>query len=200
MPKKTKSSKSTSSLVSQLKSAARLDTKQSSILFIGVLFALVMAVGSATYYRFKYAEATQPRLGDYYGYKVWAPGDIVESKDIAFSLNGVRTDTTNVPKFWELQEGNQYVIVDVSFKNRTYKPYELSPVMSMKVRDNVSGKEYGVTSAPAIEQGLGGQVASQETMRGEVGFTLPVDAKDLTFIFEPYLSSSAPITVNFTIK
>lgn len=173
--------------------------KDNAVLIVSILTVLLFVVlSTAVYYRYKYVTVAV-NADDYYAYQAWQPNDIVESRDIAFSFNGVRTDTTSIPGFWVLNSGEKYVIVDVSFKNKTKSDYQLSPVMSMKLIDD-SGVEYGVTSAPAIANGLGGAVAPGVTVRGDVGFTVPESANKLSFRFEPYVASSAPITVNFDIK
>lgn len=157
-----------------------------------------MSLSAAVYYRFKFVSVAA-NSDNYYAFKVWQPNDIVESKDIAFSFNGARADTTSIPNFWVLESGKKYVIVDASFKNKMDADYQLSPVMSMKLIDD-AGNEYGVTSAPAITSGLGGPVAPGVTSRGEVGFTVPQEAQKLSFRFEPYVASSAPITVMFELQ
>lgn len=181
------------------KSIAKGENAQYLAVVCAIAFILVIALSSAVYYRYKFVQSSNVNAADYYGYKTWSPNEIVVSRDIAFSFNGARTDRTTVPGFWELESGSKYVIVDVSFKNSTNKPYQLSPILSMKLTDE-SGKDYSVTSSPAITKGLGGQVAPGDTMSGEVGFTVPDSAKKFTFVFEPYVASSAPISVAFTVE
>lgn len=181
------------------KSVAKGENTQLLVAVCLVAFVLLASLSAAVYYRYKYIQGSQANASNYYGYKTWSPDEIVVSRDIAFSFNGARTDKTTVPGFWDLEPDSKYVIVDVSFKNSSSKPYQLSPILSMKLTDD-AGKDYSVTSAPAITKGLGGQVNPGETMRGEVGFTVPDPAKKFTFVFEPYVVSSAPISVNFTVE
>lgn len=181
------------------KSIAKGENTQYLIVVCSVALVLLLALSSAVYYRYKYVQSSQASSADYYGYKTWSPDEIVVSRDIAFSFNGARTDKTNIPGFWELEQSSKYVIVDVTFKNSSNKPYQLSPILSMKLTDE-SGKDYSVTSAPAITKGLGGEVAPGATSKGEVGFTVPESTKKFTFVFEPYVVSSAPISVAFTVE
>ena len=182
-----------------VKRIAKHPTTQITASTILIIVLLAVSISSAIYYRYKYVTAIVPSSEDHYAYKVWQPYDIIESKDIAFSFNGSRLDSTQVTGFWELPEGQQYVVVDVSFKNKTNDFYQLSPVSSMYLKDS-AGKEYRVTSSPSITSGLGGQVTPGDTMRGEVGFTVPKTATKLTYFFRPYVASSAPIWVEFNVQ
>lgn len=154
----------------------------------------IFATASAVYYRYQSAAQTQPKASDFYSYKAWAKGDIIENKDIAFTLSSTRTSTQAVPQFWPLPEGHHYVMATVSFKNKTNAVYELSPITSMYLADS-NGTQYPVTGAPFSVHPVGGPVAAGQTMSGEVAFTVPDNASNLSFFFRPYLPSSAPIWI-----
>jgi hypothetical protein len=156
-----------------------------------LIFALLG--GSAVYYHIEYVrEYTAAQTS--YPLHAWQTGEIVTHSAFAFRLNSVREDTHDIPHVWELAPGQKYVMVNVSFKNTSRETYQLSPIRTMQLRD-ASGTLYQVTSAPYIQDSLGGPVAPGQTVSGEVGFTIPVTAKDINFIFEPHVLNAHTIVV-----
>lgn len=167
--------------------------------FIAAVLALVffaLAVGTSVYYRYKYV-TTKNQLHTY-ALKTYSPGEIVVDDRFAFSFNSVRTDTSTVPGFWELAEGDRFVLVSMTFTNRSDDVFELSPISLMHLIDG-AGMSYDVTSAPAIKDSLGGPVKPGQTVRGEVAFTLPASTTSATFTFDPRLVDAHLIRVKFNL-
>lgn len=152
------------------------------VICLVALLLFITSVVSAIAYRIAYNHELATIQS--YPYKHWAVGDIVVSDNLAFRVNSVRTDQTQVPGYWELADGTQYVILNLSFTNRTDKEYVLSPIQTMFIEDE-TGKQYGVTSAPALVTGFGGQVKPNESVTGEVGLTVPKSLTKGVFVFEP---------------
>jgi hypothetical protein len=160
-----------------------------------LIFALLG--GSAMYYRIEYVrEYVRARTvaQALYPLQTWQTGEIVSNSAFAFRLNSAREDTHDIPHFWELVPGQKYVMVNLTFKNTSQETYHLSPIRTMQLRD-ASGTLYQVTSAPYIQDSLGGPVAPGQTVSGEVGFTVPAAAKDINFIFEPHVLNAHTIVV-----
>lgn len=125
-------------------------------------------------------------------------GDLVIRRDIALEVNSVRSDRTIIPGYWQLAENKKFVIVDITFKNRTNKNYSLSPITTMKLIDK-DGVNYEVTSAVSITNGLGGEVLPDQTVTGEVGFTVPISQNEFEFEFRPTIGSKKTIVTNFVL-
>lgn len=168
--------------------------------FIAVTVLLLVFAGMAVstiYYKFQYAHVNSV-VHAQYALKVWQPGEIIGNSDFMFRFNSARSDTHTIPHMWELADGQKFVIVNVSFKNTTGVVYHLSPIKTMQLKD-ASGKLYSVTSAPYIQDSLGGPVAPGQTVSGEVGFTVPTGATDLQFVFEPRIANAHTIFVTFKV-
>src|ERR1700710_969046 len=106
----------------------------------GMILTLVFTILFATsvitsiYYRYKYE--TNKNVLHTYALKTWAAGDIVVDDRFAFSFNSARSDTTDIPHFWELAPDEKFVIVDVSFMNRANTDFQLSPISLMHLEDS----------------------------------------------------------------
>lgn len=164
------------------------------ILVLAILFALMTA--TAFYYRYQFV--IESKSIDSYNQQTWNEGEIIIDDRFAFSLNSVYSDTTEIPNFWELNDGDRFVLVNISFKNTSSVDYQLSPITSMQILD-VVGNVYTVSSAPAIKNPLGGAVLPGVTVRGEVGFEIPEDVTQAKFIFNPNLEGAHLIEVNIVL-
>lgn len=151
--------------------------------FIIVVVCLItVLVGSlALLYRWQYLTETEDNYLEY-SLETSKQGDIVIKKDYAMVINSVKSDKTQIPGYWQIKDDQKFVVVDISFKNRTNYNYSMSPITSMKLIDE-NGIQYDVTSAVAITNGLGGEVAPHNTIRGEVGFTVPSNIAKFVFVF-----------------
>ncbi len=176
------------------KKQKKLFMRKVSLLGVILMTALfTVAVVSAVYFRVKYVNE---KIN--YPFQVWQPGEIVMNRDIAFSLNAMRTDEIQIDGMWELPDEHQFVLVNISFKNMSEDTYHLSPIKTMKIKD-INDNIYEVSSAPSIQDSLGGPVESGKTVRGEVGFILPKNITDATFVFSPTIHGSNDIHVAIEI-
>jgi len=169
----------------------------SSQFVIVMLCVIAVMFGSlALLYRWQYLIESDSNSVEYSSNSV-NQGDIVVRKDYAMVVTGVKSDRTQIPNYWQLNDDQKFVIVDLSFKNRTISSYSMSPISSMQLVDE-SGKHYDVTSAVSITNGLGGEVAPQATVRGEVGFTVPNNLNKFEFVFryKPNTSQLLKTTIN----
>lgn len=172
-------------------------SKHGKNLVLAVLLVFfAVAVFSSIFYKVKLVQEQQKFSS--YPLQAWQPGEIVQDSRFAFSFNSVRTSKQGIPHFWEAPSGKHFVLVNVSFKNNLNTDFHLSPISSMKIRgsDNI---DYPVSSAPTIKNSLGGPVSAFQTVRGEVGFTLPSDIKTGTFIINPAIVGAHQISVHFSL-
>ncbi len=167
-----------------------------SFFYIATTVLFMIAVFSAVFYR--YQTIKLKTIVNTYQLKQWQPGEIIQDDRFSFSFNSVRYDTVQVPGFWELEQGKQFVIVNISFKNNSSITYQLSPITSMTILDD-NANNYHVSSAVDIHNSLGGPVNPGETVRGEVGFTLPDSIHSGQFIFNPNLQDANQISVRFKL-
>lgn len=175
-----------------------LDTHTNKKLFsvLAILIVLIISLFFGGFYRYKYV--TLKSTVSTYPLQIWQPGEIVNDDRFIFSFNSARSDSKDIPTVWELPPDQVYVIVNVSLKNLTNADYQLSPITSMHIEDD-NRNVYNVSSAPFIKDSIGGPVSPDQTVRGEVGFTLPTNVKSGTFIFNPGLPNAHQIRVPFSI-
>lgn len=158
-------------------------------LLIGLAIA-VLVLGGVLVYGLNTQSKTQP-----YPFKTWQLNDKIKDQKLEFTTHSVSDDSVGMPGFWAPSKDETFIVVSMSFTNRTGKVYHLSPVQTMKLRDS-NNHEYAVTSAPTIKTGLGGPVRNGETTTGEVGFIVPKAASGLQLIFDPRIVDENIIQVN----
>lgn len=153
----------------------------SQFIIVVVCLITVLFGSLALLYRWQYLTESEANYLEYSSDNK-SQGDIAIKKDYAMIVNGVKSDRTQIPGYWQIKDDQKFVVVDVSFKNRTNYSYSMSPITSMKLIDE-NGIHYDATSAVAITNGLGGEVAPHTTVRGEVGFTVPSNITKFVFVF-----------------
>jgi hypothetical protein len=100
--------------------------------------------------------------------------------DAEVTVHGVRESAGE--QYFKPKTGMKWVIVDVSAKNVGDNAYNLSSLLQAKLRD-VDARNYTITVGPQTVGDFDGTIAAGDTLRGEVAFEVPVDAKGLTFVF-----------------
>ena len=111
-------------------------------------------------------------------------GDIVEIGDFTITVNGVSSPAGD--DFSKPDEGNKFVVVDVTVENKTTEPAAISSMLQMSLKDQ-TGQTYDVdifASAASGGSTPDGELAPGEKMRGQVGYQVPVDATGLVFVFD----------------
>lgn len=93
------------------------------------------------------------------------------------------------------QEGFTFVVLDLSFENAGSETEAVSSALEMTVKD-ADGKEYNATYITSEEPLLAeGDIVPGETVRGNIAFKVPENAKGLVFKFSPLLGDSAFISL-----
>lgn len=130
-----------------------------------------------------------------YPFQEWKLGEIVDDKKLVFAAYGISEDEIGAPGFWAPASDEKFLLVSMSFKNKTGEVYQMSPINSMKLIDD-QNNTYPVTSGPSITKGLGGPVENLTTMSGQVGFLVKKSSKNLKLKFDPQIIDENIITVD----
>ena len=110
-------------------------------------------------------------------------GDTVQLGNLHVTVNGTRGSRGD--DFWTPDEGNYFVYVDVTFRNDGDESELVSTLLQMELRD-AEGFSYSVDfGAASISDKTppDGEIAPGGTLRGEVGYQIPMDATGLTWRF-----------------
>lgn len=111
-------------------------------------------------------------------------GDIIEAGEITLVVNEVTFpagDSFNQP-----DEGKKFIVVDVSFTNNGTESANISSLLQMEIKD-ATGQIYDVDIMASVASGGStpdGEISAGETIRGQVGYQLPIDAQGLVFVFD----------------
>lgn len=113
-------------------------------------------------------------------------GQAVEvSPDLLMSVIAVERSAGN--DFFKPNAGNTFLLVRVSFTNRSASPQIVSSLLSMSVRDAAGTKYEMSTMATAlVNELIDGEIAPGATKTGVVGFEAPASATGLTLVYEPF--------------
>lgn len=115
---------------------------------------------------------------------IFAIGDVIEIGDLTLTINEVTYppgDSFNRP-----DEGNKFVVVDITIKNQGSAATSVSSMLQMSLKDD-TGQKYGLDLMASTASGgttPDGEIAPGETIRGQVGFQVPEDATGLVFVFD----------------
>jgi len=108
----------------------------------------------------------------------------------AVSLKEPKTEGFQKPK-----AGNIYLNVEIEVTNKGFETeYISSSLVSLKDSEN-SKYEYSIFAVPSGESTINGELASNDTVKGYVGFEVPKDAEGLKLYFDntDYSGSSAVV-------
>jgi hypothetical protein len=114
----------------------------------------------------------------------YAVGDVIEIGDLTITVNEVNNPPGD--SFSRPDEGNEFLVVDVTITNRSAEAVAISSVLQMFVKD-ATGQYYVLDIMASAASGgttPDGEVAPGETIRGQAGFQVPEDATNLVFVFD----------------
>lgn len=112
-------------------------------------------------------------------------GKQVTHDDVAVSVNSVEF-TNSVGSFSEADEGNEFVIIDVTTANNTDSVVNFSSLLQMGVKDgNGQSYNYSTMATSSLTQSYsGGEVSAGQKTRGKIAFEVPEGISPLYFTFE----------------
>lgn len=114
----------------------------------------------------------------------YSVGDVIEVGDLTMVVNEVtypEGDEFNKP-----DEGNKFVVVDLTLENRGAEAATISTLMQMSLKD-ATGQRYDVDLMAEVASGGAspdGELAPGEKLRGQVGFQVPETAEGLVFVYD----------------
>lgn len=117
---------------------------------------------------------------------IYSPGDGVEFRGITTTLNSVRR-VDAIGSFTSPEQGNEFVIVDISVSNRTGEQQSVSSLLQMNVKDG-DGFSYApdIVATSQLDRGYseGSPIGNGETRRGEITYEVPQGVTPLYWTFE----------------
>jgi len=79
--------------------------------------------------------------------------------------------------------GNQFVVVDVTFKNISTKEQNLSSILQYTLKDS-TGQKYNTTFLDGLGATPEGTLAVGDLVKGQLAYEVPATQKQFTFTFE----------------
>ena len=127
--------------------------------------------------------------------RVFQPGEIIRFQDtvlVVLGWNHPQGGDFNPPA-----KGRQYLAVDVLVGNQGDSTFTVAPLFQMSLKDP-SGRKYNLSGkANAASDGVlpNGEVSPGEFVRGKIGFQVPDDGGQYTFVYEINLVGLGEIEV-----
>jgi len=113
--------------------------------------------------------------------------ELVEIGDLIISLNSV--EKSMGVEYFEPEEGNKYVILDLTFHNVGEETYTLSSMLGFELVDN-DQYTYDTSWSAPTKGSLDGTILPGQKLRGQVGFEIPENsiATELLFDYDFFTS------------
>ena len=130
----------------------------------------------------------------------FAVNDVIEVGDLTMIVNSVTYPTGD--DFNKPDDGNQFLVVDVTITNNSTESKALSSLLQMSVKD-ATGQKYDVDLMAQMASGGAspdGELTAGETLRGQVGYQVPQDAQGLIFVFDADIFGSGKVLVNLVTE
>lgn len=90
------------------------------------------------------------------------------------------------------KSGDNYLVIDASFKNISSSEQDLSTLLQMSLKDS-TGQKYTETITTFAQQPPDGKVAAGDVTRGQIVFEVPSAQKSFTLAFEADIVSSGQV-------
>ena len=127
---------------------------------------------------------------------IFEVGDIISVNHIILVILG--WDQPPGGDFNPPDEGKKYLVVDLIIGNQGNKSFISSPVFQMTLKDS-TGQKYNINGKANLASGSNqpnGEVNPGEIIRGKVGFHVPDDITDFTFVYEANLLGIGEVSIN----
>ncbi|ELZ48960.1 hypothetical protein C464_06100 [Halorubrum coriense DSM 10284] len=120
------------------------------------------------------------------GIDVYGTGEEIGYQDVAVTVNGTRTESS-LGQYSQPDEGNEFVIVDISITNNTGEERSFSTILQMMLKDG-EGYTYqeSLTATSSLDRSFdeGTPLSDGETRRGELAYELAEGTAPLYWVFE----------------
>lgn len=127
---------------------------------------------------------------------IYEVGDIISINDTILVVLG--WDQPLGGDFNPPDTGKKYLVVDLMIANQGERSFNSSPVFQMTLKDP-SGQKYNINGKANIASESNtpnGEVNPGEVIRGKVGFHVPEDLTNFTFVYEANLMGIGEVSVN----
>lgn len=127
---------------------------------------------------------------------IYQIGDIISINDRVLVVLG--WDQPPGGDFNPPDEGKKYLVVDLIIANQGAKSFSSSPVFQMTLKDP-TGQKYNINGRANAASGSNmpnGEVTPGEMVRGKVGFHVPADQTNFTFVYEANLIGLGEVSVD----
>jgi len=109
------------------------------------------------------------------------------------TLNGVTDPYAPSDELFAAEDGYRWVLIDVALTNVSADALDYGSI-DFTVTDT-NGDEYGASFAGQAQEFDAGTVQPSETIRGQLGFDVPVDAQLQSLAFDPDLDPDTRIEI-----
>jgi len=116
--------------------------------------------------------------------KIFNIGDIAQINDVTYTVNGTREVPEN--RYLSPEKGNIWYAIDITIENKGGENFNFSSMLMFTLMDDESNS-YDVAIVPDLKGSVDGEIAPGSSLRGEVAFEIPQDAKDLKLEIDPIL-------------
>ena len=123
--------------------------------------------------------------------------DTVEAGDLDFSVNGVRTSDGS--SFSKPDEGNQFLIVEVTINNNGGESENISSMMMFKLVDN-EGISYNQSIMADTKGSVDGELGAGRKMRGEIAYEVPKNISKFELEITPHLMQDELIVIDIPVE
>lgn len=125
-----------------------------------------------------------PDIVGEHGVKTFAVGDQIRIGDLVLIVHQVTYPPGD--QFNKPEPGNKFVVIDLTLENKGSEDRHVSSLLQMYLKDE-QGRKYELDLAATVASGGStpdGEIAPGEKLRGQVGFQIPENAKNLVFVFD----------------
>lgn len=127
---------------------------------------------------------------------IYTVGDIISIDETILVVLG--WDQPPGGDFNPPDDGKKYLVVDIMIANAGEKSINSSPVFQMTLKDS-SGQKYNLNRKANIASGSNtpnGEISPGEVIRGKVGFHVPEEMTNFTFVYEANLVGLGEVSIN----
>lgn len=127
---------------------------------------------------------------------IFAVGDVISSGDTILTVLGWEDVPGN--DFTTPEEGNKFISVEAIIVNQSEETISISTIIQMQLKDGLN-QVYDVdflASTVIDSGGLDGELAAGESVRGKVGFQVPVESSDLQLTYTAGLFDTSKVFIN----
>ncbi len=115
---------------------------------------------------------------------VFNVGDVIDLGNKTLTVNQVNYPSGNLIN--QPADGYEFLVVDLTITNKSTSAVTVSTLLQMSLKDS-GDQKYDVdfkASAASGGSAPDGEIAPGETIRGQVGFQVPINATRLLFVFD----------------